>query len=238
MSSGQNHIVRLLRQVESRLGRRGQAAEASRVGKIMQKLAQTDDIHEELSTLYRVEGFSEFAVRLMWQLESVEQGAPVLENGAMDYYASVLGGLLVVAQPRNPEDTSPDMSIREEIDQMSVLLHEVGRMIEEIKRGSIESGVFKGIEESHLYKLLSELSLLGDQCVRAGRKDICHLVAACSGFIQYVVDNAIFRDVRVVNILDNTNLTLQTALETIGVEDHDALESTIQLLNQPKDLLD
>ena len=95
----------------------------------------------------------------------------------------------------------------------------------------------QGVEESRIYDILNELASLGEQAADAGKRDLSQFVSACSGFAQYVLDNSRLHDVRVVNILDNANITLQTVFETTGVEDNDSLQSTIQLLKQPKDLL-
>ena len=237
MWSGQSYLLRLLRGVEGWLGAHGHPSEASRVAKIIQKLAQTDDIHEALDALYGVKGFDEFALRLMWHLDLMERGLLEVDNRALEHYASALGGILV-AQDETPREAPEDMTFPEKIDQISIPQHEIGRVIEEIKRQSISPGVSNGIEERQLCRLVSGFSSLAEQATRAGRSDLSRLAAACSAFVHYVIDHALLRDVRVVNILDNANLTLQTVLECAGVEDDHSVESTIQLLNQPKDLLD
>ena len=40
--------------------------------KIMEKLADTEDFENELRSLYKVQGLSEFALSLMWVAERVE----------------------------------------------------------------------------------------------------------------------------------------------------------------------
>lgn len=239
MSSGRSYIVRVLRRLESVLGDGGQVGEASRVGKIVQKLAQADDIHEALDVLYHVEGLDRFALRLMWLLDVAERGDVGLENGVMGYQASVLGALLTEGTGSEPgKNVGAVTSLPDRIDKLYISLHRFGRAIEELKRHSTKEGVFSSIGESWIYNLLSELASLGEHAVDAGKSDLSQFVSACTGFVQHVLDNGLLHDVRVVNILDNANYTLQTVFETAGVEDNDSLQSTIQLLNQPKDLLD
>jgi len=236
MSSGQSYIVRLLREVETRLGRNGNSMVAARVGTIAQKMAQTDDVHEALETLRHVEGFGEFALRLMWALERAEPGTQGRDAAIMEYDSTRLGDALVTGEP-DAHDCEPASKFSEKVDGLSLKQHEVGRLIEGIKRGALASGTFNGIEESEMCRLHGEMSILGEQAVLSGWKDLGRLAEACCVFIQYVVDHSAYRDIRVVNVLDNANLTLQTALDSPGVEDSDSLESTISLLEQPGELL-
>jgi hypothetical protein len=239
MSTGQIYIVRLLRRVENLLSEGNHSAEASKVGKIMQKVAQADDIHEALDVLCKVEGLDDFALRLMWLLDVSERGEVSFENGVMDYQASVLGALISgSAAADGAENAGAVSSLPDRIDKLYVSLHKFGRAIEELKRHAIEDGVFGEIEENRIYDILNELASLGDHAAAAGKTDLSQFVSACSGFAQHVLDNSLLHDVRVVNILDNANITLQTMFETAGIEDNDSLQSTIQLLNQPKELLD
>ena len=239
MSGAQSYIVRVLRKVETWLSDHSHSTEASRVGKLIQKLAQADDMHEALSALYRVEQFDQFALRLMWLMEAAERGDAGLENGMMEYQATVLGDLVVNAFKTDSaarEIAGPRM-LPDQIDNLYVSLHKFGRGVEELKRGSLEGGIFKGIQENRLYRILNELASLKEAAVAAGKEQVIHFGDACSEFIQYVLDNGLLNDVRIVNVLDNANITLQTVFEAAGIEDNDSLLSTIQLLKRPQDLL-
>jgi hypothetical protein len=238
MSTGKSYIVRLLRRVESLLSNGGHADEASKVGRIMQKVAQADDIHDALEVLRKVEGLDDFALRLMWLLDVAEKGEVGLENGVMDYQASVLGTLITAGTGvKSRENVAAVTPLPDRIDQLYVSLHKFGRAIEELKRHSIGDGVFAGVEERRICDILNELASLGEHAADSGKKDLSQFVSACSGFAQYVLDNGVLHDVRVVNILDNANITLQTVFEAAGAEDLDSLQSTIQLLSQPNELL-
>jgi hypothetical protein len=237
MSGAQSYIVRLLRNVESRLGDHGHHAEASRVGKIVQKLAQADDIHEELNNLYSVDGCDQVALRLMWLLSVAEKGEVGFENGVLDYQASVVSDLVIQAVDGRLATNEPK-PLSEQLDDLFVSLHKFGKVIEELKREAFQDAEFKGIQDNQLFKILSELASLKESAKVAGRDEVVEFAEACAQFVQYALDGSIFADVRVANVLDNANLTLQTVFEAVGVEDNDSLLSTIELLKRPGDLLD
>lgn len=239
MLAGQSYIVRVLRKVEARLSDQSHASEASRVGKIIQKLAQAHDVHEALKALYRVEQLNEFALRLMWLVDAVERGEVGLENGVMEFQATALSNLAVEAFNANGAVKATSERIASaQVDDLYVSLHKFGRLTEELKRSSLEAGVFQGINENQLYNILNELASLKENAVASGKQDAAQFGEACSEFIQYVLDNELLNDVRIINILDNANITVQTMFEAAGIEDNDSLQSTIQLLKRPKELLD
>jgi hypothetical protein len=209
------------------------------VGRIVQKLAQADDIHDALNELLCVEGMEQFALRLMWLLEGAERGTMSLDDGVLDYQAMMLENLLIAKTlARGADQGTPEPTIGREIDELYVSLHKFGRAIEGLKQHSVGEAGFKGIQESEMYALLQVLALLADQALSCGKRDLSQFAAACVGFVHYVLDNEMLHDVRVINILDNANFTLQTVFEVAGAEDLDSLTSTIELLKQPRELLD
>lgn len=239
MSGAQSYIVRLLRKVESWLGEHDRPVEASKVGKVIQKIAHADEIHGALCTLYRVDHFDQFALSLMWFLDKAERGDMALDNGVMDHQAESLAMLLVDAY-RNGHAQSPPApkTLPDQVESLYDSLHKFGRVVEELKRNSFEDGTFSGISDNQLYKILNELVLLRESASAATKDDVVQFASACSGFVQHVLDAGLLHDVRIVNLLDNANLTLQTVFEAAGIEDNDSLQSTIELLKRPDDLLD
>ncbi len=240
MSGAQSYIVRLLRKVESWLGEHGHPSEASKVGKVIQKIAQADEIHGALCTLYRVDRFDQFSLSLMWFLDKAERGDLALDNGVMDHQAEILGLLLVDAYRNGHVEGLPaaPKTLPDQVESLYDSLHRFGRVVEELKRNSFEGGTFSGIPDSQLYKILNELVSLRECASAAAKDDVVQFASACSGFVQHVLDLALLHDVRIVNLLDNANLTLQTVFEAAGIEDNDSLQSTIDLLKRPEDLLD
>lgn len=239
MPGGQSYLIRLLRRVESSLSDGHHVTESSKVGRIVQKLAQADDIHEALNELLCVEGMDQFALRLMWLLEGAERSTMNMDDGVLEYQAVMLENLLTAnTLARGVDKGSPEPTVGMGIDELYVSLHKFGRAIEGLKQHSISEDGFKGIQASQMYALLQVLALLADQALSCGKRDLSQFAAACGGFVHYVLDHEMLRDVRVINILDNANFTLQTVFEAASAEDRDSLTSTIELLKQPRELLD
>lgn len=239
MSGAQSYIIRLLRKVETWLGEHGHSPEASKVGKIVQKLAQADEIHTALCTLYHVDQFDQFALRLMWYLDKAERGDLALDGSVMDHQAEALSLMLLESLRNGQAETSPSTpkTLPDQVDSLYDSLHKFGRAVEELKRNSLEGGTFAGIPENQVYEILSELASLKESASAASKEDVVQFASACSGFIHHVLDSGLLQDVRIVNLLDNANLTLQTVFEAAGIEDNDSLQSTIELLKRPEDLL-
>lgn len=162
---------------------------------------------------------------------------PGLENGVMDYHAEVLAHLLL-GEPEGCGNGDRAVTLSGEVDRMSISLHRFGRIIEEMKRAAFGASEFKGVAEELLRNLVTELAALKCNSLSSGRKDTGEFAAAAIAFVQYVMEHSLLRDVRVVNILDNANCTVQTVLEMPGIEDDDSLHTMTQLLGQPKQLLD
>lgn len=239
MSGAQSYIVRLLRKVEAWLGEHGNGSEATKVGKLVQKLAHADEIHSSLCALYQVDQFDQFALRLMWFLDKAERGDVALDPAVMDHQAESLGVLLLDSLKNGQSETppAPPKNLPDHVDSLYDALHKFGRSVEDLKRISLEGGTFTGLPENQLYRILSELVSLRESASAAAKEDAVQFASACSGFIQHVLDTGLLHDVRIVNLLDNANLTLQTVFETAGIEDTDSLQSTIELLRRPEDLL-
>jgi hypothetical protein len=94
------------------------------------------------------------------------------------------------------------------------------------------------MNEGQVYRLLTQLPGLEEAGRVAGNDHVVRFAQACTTFMQHVADTETFGDVRVVNVLDSANLTLQTATAAVVAGENDSLESTIELLRQPRSILD
>lgn len=235
MSGGQQYIVRVLRKVESWLGEDNYPVESAKVGKIMQRVAQADNVDQELSALYKVQGFGDLALRLMWLRESAEEGKIGIDNGTIEYHAENLMKLVLGSAKVGGSVQSPAEPV--EIDALYNVLHKFGKSVEELKRASRDGTSFKKIDENRLFGILSELAAVKESGLAAGKESMVRFADACSEFLHYVLDMNLLDDVRIINVLDNANLTVQTVSAAAWTEDGDSLESTIDLLKRPQDLL-
>jgi hypothetical protein len=175
----------------------------------------------------------------MWLSEAAERGDVGLETGLLEYEAALLGNLALRTPGSGGADEAapaePDSG--DDIDDLYVSLHKFGRAVEGLKRASSQPGGKGSAPENLLFGILGEIASLKEKAQIARKGEVTQFCDACAGFIQYALDNGRLQDVRIVNVLDNANITLQTVFETAGVEDNDSLESTIQLLQRPHDLL-
>ncbi len=239
MSGPQSYIVRLLRKVEASLVSGGRQAELSMLEKIVYKISHTENIGEELERLYGVHGFDQLALRLMWSLERGGVESSALESSLIDFEVETLNSL--IRSLRNGEKQEKEvqhLSSPKPLDDFYQSLHRFGRVIEELHRKSFENDSFKGVDQDLLYRVLNESTSLQHYATQVDKTDVIRFAEAFSSLVQFVIDQRIFEDVRVVHILENANLTLQTILETAGDEDYDSLQQTIELLRTGRSFLE
>jgi hypothetical protein len=237
MSGEYGYIVRLLRKLEFLLAQQGEQREAGRMGQIVQRIARADDVRAAVKGLYAVEGYDRLALRLLYYADTL---GPLLtelpDDRLIEYHVEQLHhalqnpeGLPLVQRPtRRP----PSQSLSGAIDQFVGSLRELRRGAEK------EEGVFERIQSEHLRLFLQKAQDLGTTAEQENAGDVARFASSVGTFVRYVLDRSLFDDVRVVNILDNAVLTLQTVLPSIGADDFDSLTQTIQLLADPATLLE
>ena len=238
MSGEYGYIVRLLRKLEFLLAQRGEQREAGRMGQIVQRIARADDVRAAVKALYAVEGYDRLAMRLLYYADTL---GPLLtelpDEQLIDYHVEQLTRALHkdqdVAPSPHPVRRLPSQDVTGAIDQFVTSLRDLRRGAEDEGGGG-----FDQIRREHLEVLLEKAHDLGMAAESDNAKDISRFAASVSTFIRFVHDRTLFRDVRVVNILDNAVLTLQTVLPSVGADDFDSLTQTIQLLADPATLLE
>ncbi len=235
MPGHQSYIVRLLRRTEASLAGKDMELIRGRLGKVVQKISRADDIRAALELLYSVQGFDAFAMRLMWVLERPVQAYNGLEGEIMDFEVRQLTQLLAPRPGYRPELPAPPEA---PMDALFESLHRFGREVEKLKRNTTKKEKIHATEPDALYRILNECAALEDAADKAGHPEVKRFCASFSKFTQYVIDDDRLSDGRVVNIMDNANMTLQTVLESYGAEDYDALQQMMTLLEDPQRLLE
>jgi hypothetical protein len=236
MTGGYSYVMRLLRRLESRLMESGQHLEGGRLGLIIQRFSKTDNLRGALRDLYAVEGYSSFALRLMYYSDTITEtlgGEP--EEALLDFHVQELYEVLQSAAAPTP--AGPASGSGEGTD-LKKGLEKFGASLQAVKRGAYKDDVFAGINRSSLTALLQHVNDLGEIARRERAADIARFSSACSTFLRYVLDHEMLKDVRAVNIIDNAGLTLQTTLHTVGEENFDSLQQMVQLLEDPATLLE
>jgi len=241
MSGQQSYIVRLLRRVEAELVENRQQVAGEMLDKMIQKVSRADDISQALELLYSVRGFDQFALRLMWSLErhGIQFGG--MDESVLEYEVESLGACMQqCVNGREPavDGRQQELSVEEALDGFYEALHRFGRAIEDLKRPSLHSEKSSDSPVERLYRILNETAGLQEAAESVGKEDVVRFTGAYAGFVQYVLDHDTAGDVRVVNVLDNANLTLQTVQDAAAGEDIDSLQQIIELLRRPQELLD
>ncbi len=237
MSGEYGYIVRLLRKLEFLLAQRGEQREAGRMGQIVQRIARSDDVRSAVKALYAVEGYDRLALRLLYYADTL---GPLLteipDDRMIDYHVEQLdralrngGETTLTARPaRRP----PSQDVTGAMEQFVAT-------VRELRRGADSGeGASPPASREQLEALLAQAQNLGATAERENAADISRFAVSVTTFVRYVIDRSLFGDVRVVNILDNAVLTLQTFLPSVGADDFDSLSQTIQLLADPATLLE
>ncbi len=237
MSGEYGYIVRLLRKLEFLLAQRGEQREAGRLGQIIQRIAKSDDARGAAKALCAVEGYDRLALRLLYYADTL---GPLLteipDERLIDYHVEQLDRALRGADEatltRRPPRHTPSQDVTGAMDQFVASVHELRR------KAHPEGGTFDHIPREFLEALLRNAHDLGVTAERKNEGDISRFANSVTTFVHYVIDRSLFNDVRVVNILDNAVLTLQTFLPSVGADDIDSLTQTVQLLADPATLLE
>jgi hypothetical protein len=231
-----SYAIRVLRRLESVLIESGYQFEGGRVGLILQRLSRADNIRSVLADLYTVEGFDQFALRLMYYGETVKDafGAMpddrLVEHHVRELFAALMAHPVHEAV-NGAQNVPPTADLNRALDAFNLAF-------QALKRESYRDEVFLRVERPPLEAFLQKTNDLGEVARKERSADVARFSAACSTFVRFVLDRNALNDVRVINILDNASLTLQTVLETAGDENVDALQQMIQLLSDPSTLLE
>lgn len=231
-----SYVVRVLRRLESTLIESGYQVEGGRVGLILQRLSRADSIRSVLADLYTVEGLDQFALRLMYYGETVKDAFGAMpDDRLVEHHVRELFAALMAHPVREPAAAPQAVPPTADLNRA---LSEFDISFQRLKRESYRDEVFVRIERPPLEAFLQKTNDLGEVARKERSADVGRFSAACSTFVRFVLDKNALNDVRVINILDNASLTLQTVLETAGEENVDALQQMIQLLSDPSTLLE
>ena len=240
MAGEYGYIVRLLRRLETMLIESGHQSEGGRLGQITQRISRADDARAALATLYSVEGYDQFALRLMYYGDKMRDVLVELpEERLLDYQIRELYAVLLSSAralnslPEEPRSAAPPAK-----GDMEKALEAFSSSLQDLRRTSFHQEEFTGIGRAQVDDLRARLEDLHGAAKERGNADVARFATACTTFVSFAVDRKLLRDVRIVNILDNAGLTLQTVLQAVGADDYDSLHQMVQLLEDPATLLE
>jgi hypothetical protein len=231
MSGEYGYIVRLLRKVEFALTGLGRQREAGRMGQITQRIAGADDVRGALRILARVEGYEEFALRLLYYADTM---GPLLEEAPDDrlthYHVEQLVAALLPGEGKEgtgaKQGPLPD-DVREKAD----------RFVAETRTLRADQAPAAEELRSRLDGLARCAESLGAAARRHGIAGIERFAVSAGMFVRFAADRDLLTDIRVVNILDHAGLALESTLASGGGSD-DSLAQTTRLLSDPATLLE
>jgi hypothetical protein len=231
MSGEYGYIVRLLRKVEFTLTGLGRQREAGRMGQITQRIAGTDDVRGALRVLARVEGYGDFAIRLLYYADTM---GPLLEEAPDErliqhHVEQLVAALLPGEGKEGPgvEQGPPPAEVKETAEQFVAETRAL--------RGDREPGT-EDLRE-RFEALARCASSLGTAARRHGNIGIERFAASAGMFLRFALGRDLLSDIRVANILDHAGLALESTLASGGGGD-DSLAQTTRLLSDPATLLE
>lgn len=233
MAGEREHILDVIQLLESRLTSSNRSLDAGRISLIRRALSSSQHLDAALEMLYGVQGYDQVALRLMWYAEKgSDPFAAVLTEHAVSRRADELLSLLPTEFPA-PAGPGPEVP-----KSIAAAVDEFGVAVEALKAGSFREGQFSEVTEDLAAPLRASLQPLGRAGALEENRDVARFADAVARFLERVRARALARDVRVVNLLDSANLTLQTVMQTHAAEDYDSLQEITRLLEDPLPLLE
>ncbi len=233
----QTYINALLHRLEMSLQDSGRHGEGENVGLIAARLSRAQHIDKALEVLYSVSGWDAVAVKLMWYVEQMRKSATgtAVNEELFGYRLRELVSALPWGS--GVEGAKGQMLTAARHVDLRDALFRFGSVLEELRRASFSDGVFSGLPETVLERVIGESTLLQDIASEQRSRDIARFAHAFTFFAAHVLEHGILQDIKVLHVISTANLTLQTVLETAQAEDFDSLHQTIALLESPRTLL-
>jgi len=234
MTVSRTYLMRVLQRMEERLTEEGHRQEATLVAQITSHLSLSPDIGSELDRLHAVDGFEQLSLALMW-IWSNRQG---LMNGnqqeILGYDAETLYRTVLPDQDESEDRPSKPPGAG----TLRLTLQEFSRLVADIRRRAVASGRGRALPEDQLWRIITALEGLRLSAVREAEADVVSFCDALGIFVEFVIDHHLYSDPRVLGLIDNANLTLQTVVGGNIPEERGSLQQTIELLKHPSAFLE
>jgi hypothetical protein len=232
MAGEREHILDVLQALEARLTSSNRTTDAARIGVIRRAVLSNQHLDAALETLYGVRGMHEVALRLMWYAEKGRDPYASVPTGqTVSRRVDELLAILPADSPAPGDVVEEPMTIVEAVDAFGVAL-------EAVKRGAYQDGKFAGVSDDLVGRLRAAARPLALTAGLQEDRDVARFAEAVGRFLDHARARSLTRDVRVVNLLDSANLTLQTVMQTHAAEDYDSLQEVTRLLENPLPLFE
>jgi len=228
-----SYIVRLLRNAEHALGERGDLHAQAVMSRIVARFARSENVHDELHRLYRVNGMDRLALRLMW---SVEQLGSVSRHTEEVYLRresdQICGEFLHVLHGKRLMQTDGLSA------DLLAVLKDISARVDSLEGTPAGDGDYGGVDEQKIFGVLKSIEALQAIAAQQRKHRVLQFAIVFRNFLRFVLDRKMFSDVRIVHILEHANLSLQSILLESREEGQDTLQETTDLLKDPETLLD
>ena len=238
MAQKEQYLRDLLDALQTALHAESREAEAALVATLRRKLLFADDPVRALEELYAVKGCDRLALRLLWYAEEYPSDPAPLQNDAVTAFRiRQLSGDLARSFPEPPPPAEGQSRMGRTGD-WDEALRRFGIALDALRRDAFDEGRFVGLRRSFFDAIERETDTLYEVAGAQKNEEVVRFAAAFKKFVQYLRTENLLSDVRVLNFLESANLTLQTAVHTLGPDDFDSLHQTTELLENPATLFD
>jgi hypothetical protein len=198
---------------------------------IKTRISDAPDSGEELNNLYKVQGFSDFAMGLMWMVDRAKKNPGQIAIGPEDetlllssFRKAIAGHAPVQAEsPAEPSTPTTGGLEQTELD-VQAFAGQVEQLAEAVQSGS-------GGTRMLLEDLVVECDTIKGN---GGSPDVMEFTTLFAEFLKYLSENELFDDVRVINILSNVSSTVSQWANTPADGRAGILEDALNLLRDFK----
>jgi hypothetical protein len=237
MTHKQEHIVGLLQRLAVSLRTGENRHHAEFVSRLAAMLGTDAEYVATLYKLGRVEGMERFALRLLWYAENQTEASEPRSTGPVeDFEIEKLERVL--AQVPGLASHEPRRESTLQLRDLSSSIAHFCSSVTALRREAFRDEEFIGVRSATFQALVLDAERIRTGAAAERNGDVEAFGKALRGFLEYVIMHSLMKDVRVVNLIENASLTLQTATETLGADDYDALHQTTLLLEHPATLLE
>lgn len=198
---------------------------------IRARLTDAPDAGEELKNLYKVKGFSDFAMGLMWMVDRAEKNPGQVSIGPEDET------LLLSSFRKAMAEVSPQAAAATHVQDLvqaggggtgeadpTVFAGQVEQFVEAVQGGS-----------GGMRMLLEDLVAECDSVVlRGGAPDLVEFTTLFGEFLKFISESELFDDVRVINILSNVSSSVSSWANTPADARAGLLEEALNMLRDFK----
>jgi hypothetical protein len=197
---------------------------------IKTRLTDAPDAGEELKNLYKVKGFSDFAMGLMWMVERAEKNPGQVSIGPEDET------LLLSSFRKAIADIAPLTTASTPVQDVGQQGGGTGESDPRVFAGQVEQfaeAVQSGSGGTRM--LLEDLTSECDSVVQqGGDPDFVEFATLFGEFLKYISESELFDDVRVINILSNVSSTVSGWANTAAETRAGLLEEALNILRDFK----